>query len=59
MLSTYFPFLLSIGVNVVFWIAALLVLNRIARALENAGQLMEAYLQYMSTNAPTLPPHQR
>jgi hypothetical protein len=59
MLSSFFPYFISIGVNVVLWVAALMVLNRIARALENASQMMEAYLQYLSTNAPTLPPHQR
>ena len=57
--SIPYTFLISIGINVVFWVAALVILARIARALENAGQVMEAYLQYLSTNAPTLPPHQR
>lgn len=57
----YFPvtWVVSIGINVVFWVAALVILARIARALENVGQMMEVYLQYMSSNAPTLPPHER
>lgn len=57
----YFPitWIVSIGINVVFWVAALFVLLRIARALENLGQMTEAYLQYLATNAPTLPPQPR
>jgi len=57
----FFPltWIVSIGINVVFWVLALIALGRIARALENLGQLTEAYLQYLSTNAPTLPPQPR
>jgi hypothetical protein len=54
---SFFPWtwIVTVGLNIVFWVIALVLLARMARALESVGHMMEIYLEYLPRGP--RPPH--